>query len=248
MKKDASKLSPLDRRSFLERAAQLSLGVSLCPVLDQAVRAAPATANGKAKRLIYLFMSGGMTHLDTFDLKPGHANQGETRPIATNVAGIQVSQHLPTLASQFDKLAVIRSMNTQTADHEDGEYLMRTSYEEIATERHPSIGPWIQRFMGRKSKALPDTVLISAPPRHPGAGFLDPSFSPLPIADPNRGLENTTPPEYLTNDSFEKRISLIQNFDRKFREKYKSRDIRAYTDFYSEATSLLSSGELKALI
>ncbi len=246
MKKDASKLSPLDRRSFLERAAQLSLGVSLCPVLDQAVRAAPATANGKAKRLIYLFMSGGMTHLDTFDLKPGHANQGETRPIATNIAGIQVSQHLPTLASQFDKLAVIRSMNTQTADHEDGEYLMRTSYEEIATERHPSIGPWIQRFMGRKSKALPDTVLISAPPRHPGAGFLDPSFSPLPIADPNRGLENTTPPEYLTNDSFEKRISLIQNFDRKFREKYKSRDIRAYTDFYSEATSLLSSGELKA--
>ncbi len=246
MEKDASKLSPLDRRSFLERAAQLSLGVSLCPVLDQAVRAAPATSTGKAKRLIYLFMSGGMTHLDTFDLKPGHANQGETRPIATNVAGIQVSQHLPILASQFDKLAVIRSMNTQTADHEDGEYLMRTSYEEIATERHPSIGPWIQRFMGRKSKALPDTVLIGAPPRHPGAGFLDPSFSPLPIADPNRGLENTTPPEYLTNDSFEKRISLIQSFDRKFREKYKSRDIRAYTDFYSEATSLLSSGELKA--
>lgn len=236
-----------DRRVFLERAAMTALGVSLFPALDQAVKAAPVTNGpGKAKRLIYLFMNGGMTHLDTFDLKPGHPNQGETRPIATNVPGLQISQYLPTLAANFDKLAVIRSMNTQTGDHEDGEYLMRTSYEEIATERHPSIGPWMQRFLGRQNKALPDTVLIGAPPRHPGAGFLDPSFSPLPIGDANRGLENTKPPEYLTADSFDKRVNLIQRFDKKFREKYKSRDIKSYSDFYSEATSLLSSGELKA--
>jgi hypothetical protein len=96
---------------------------------------------GKAKRLIYLFMNGAMSHLDTFDLKPGHENQGETRPINTSVPGCQISQFLPTLASQFDKLAVVRSMHTVTADHEAGDYLMRTSYEVIATERHPSMGP-----------------------------------------------------------------------------------------------------------
>ena len=137
-------------------------------------------------------------------------------------------------------------MFTQTGDHEDGEYLMRTSYDQIATERHPSVGPWIQKFRGRQSKSLPDTVLIGAPPRHPGAGFLDPSFSPLPIGDPNRGLENTVPPAYLTAESFEKRVDLIQQFDKKFRQKFKSRDLQSYTDFYAEATSLLSSGELKA--
>lgn len=242
----SARLEPEDRRAFLERAAKMAMGVSLFPALDRAVAAVPASGAGKAKRLIYLFLNGGMSHLDTFDLKPGHENQGETRPIATNVPGIQISQHLPTLASQFDRMAVIRSMNTQTADHEDGEYLMRTSYEEIATERHPSMGPWIQRLLGRQNKALPDTVLIGAPPRHPSAGFLDPSFSPLPIADANRGLENTKPPEYLTADSFGTRVNLIQQFDRKFREKYQSRDIASYVDFYSEATSLLSSGELKA--
>ena len=184
--------------------------------------------------------------LDTFDLKPGHPNQGATKPIGTNVAGIAISEFLPVLATEFDKIAVIRSMFTQTGDHEDGEYLMRTSYDQIATERHPSVGPWIQKFRGRQSKSLPDTVLIGAPPRHPGAGFLDPSFSPLPIGDPNRGLENTVPPAYLTAESFEKRVDLIQQFDKKFRQKFKSRDLQSYTDFYAEATSLLSSGELKA--
>jgi len=246
MKSLVSMLDGFDRRRFLEQAAKSLLGVSLVPAMSRAVSAAEAESTGKAKRLIYLFMSGGMTHLDTFDLKPGHPNQGATKPIGTNVAGIAISEFLPVLATEFDKIAVIRSMFTQTGDHEDGEYLMRTSYDQIATERHPSVGPWIQKFRGRQSKSLPDTVLIGAPPRHPGAGFLDPSFSPLPIGDPNRGLENTVPPAYLTAESFEKRVDLIQQFDKKFRQKFKSRDLQSYTDFYTEATSLLSSGELKA--
>ena len=246
MKSLVAMLDGFDRRRFLEQAAKSLLGVSLVPAMSRAVSAAEAESTGKAKRLIYLFMSGGMTHLDTFDLKPGHPNQGATKPIGTNVAGIAISEFLPVLATEFDKIAVIRSMFTQTGDHEDGEYLMRTSYDQIATERHPSVGPWIQKFRGRQSKSLPDTVLVGAPPRHPGAGFLDPSFSPLPIGDPNRGLENTVPPAYLTAESFEKRVDLIQQFDKKFRQKFKSRDLQSYTDFYAEATSLLSSGELKA--
>ncbi len=238
-------LAPIDRRSFVTYAAQATLGVSLFPNLDQAVMA-QSVSGAKAKRLIYLFMAGGMTHIDTFDLKPGHPNQGSTQAISTKVPGCQISQHLPTLASQFDKLAVIRSMNTQTADHEAGEYLMRTSYDPIATERHPSLGPWIQKFLGRQNKSLPDTVMISAPARHPSCGFLDPSFSPLPIGDPNRGLENTQSPGYLTEASFETRMELINLFDKKFRSKFQDKQVSAYNDLYTEATSLLTSGDLKA--
>jgi Protein of unknown function (DUF1501) len=239
-------LNPLERRQFVSLAAKSALGVSLFPKADRWIQAAEKDGAGRAKRLIYLFMSGGMSHIDTFDLKPGHDNQGVTKPIATSVAGCQISEHLPMLASQFEKLAVIRSMNTQTGDHEGGEYLMRTSYEGIATERHPSLGPWAQRLLGRRSKALPDTVMISPPANHPSAGFLDPTFNPLPIADPNRGLENTKPPDYLTDTSFEKRKELIDKFDKKFRAKFKDRQVQAYTDLYAEASSLLGSAELKA--
>jgi len=245
------KLDDINRRRFVEYAAKSALGVSVLPIMNGVSKAAQekavaAVSGGKAKRLIYLFMNGGMTHIDTFDLKPGHENQGQTRGIATNVPGAQISEFLPTLAGLFDKMAVVRSMYTQTGDHEAGEYLMRTSYEQIATERHPSLGPWMQQFKGRQNKSLPDTVLISAPARHPGAGFFDPTFSPLPIGDPNRGLENTKPPEYLTAASFDKRQALIDGFDRKFRDRYPLRNVKQYSDFYTEATSLLTSGELKA--
>lgn len=239
-------LDSQDRRRFLSFAASASLGVSLFPGMDRAVKAAESSSPGKAKRIIYLFMAGGMSHIDTFDLKPGHENQGATKGIATSVPGCQVSQHLPILASQFGKMAVIRSMNTQTGDHEAGEYLMRTSYESIATERHPSIGPWMQRLLGRKSKSLPDTVMISPSGQHPGPGFFDPSLSPLPIADPNRGLENTKAPGYLTDKSFDKRIELINKFDRKFQKKFKDQGVNTYTELYAEATSLLASEELMA--
>ena len=244
MKQLIAQLDGSGRRRFMAQAAQAALGVSLFPAMDRAVAAAPSS--GKAKRLIYLYMSGGMTHLDTFDLKPGHENQGATNPISTSVSGIQISSFLPTLGSQFKNIAAIRSMNTQTGAHAAGEYLMRTSYDQIATTRHPSLGPWIQKFNGRQSRTLPDTVLISAPARHPGPGFLPPTFSPLPIGDPNRGLENTTAPEYLTESSFDKRIQLIDGFDQKFRSKFNVRDVQAYTDLYNEATSLLASQELKA--
>ncbi|WP_339733367.1 DUF1501 domain-containing protein [uncultured Gimesia sp.] len=242
-----SKLDGVGRRQFLEYAAKSALGVSVLPVFNQMVDAAPTkTKGGKAKRLIYLYMAGAMSHLDTFDLKPGHKNQGETKAIKTSVPGAKISEFLPTLAEEFDKMAVINSMYTETGAHGPGEYMMRTSYKKIATTRHPSMGPWIQRFKGRQNQNLPDTVLVSAPARHPSAGFLDPSFSPLPIGDPNRGLENTKSPSYLSDNSFEKRMDLINKFDRKFQNKFKTKDVLAYTDFYSQATSLLSSDELKA--
>lgn len=244
MKQLIAQLNGSGRRRFMTQAAKAALGVSLFPAMDRAVAAAPSS--GKAKRLIYLYMSGGMTHLDTFDLKPGHENQGSTNPVSTSVSGIQISSFLPTLASQFKHIAAIRSMHTQTGAHAAGEYLMRTSYDQIATTRHPSLGPWIQKFKGRQSRTLPDTVSISAPARHPGPGFLPPTFSPLPIGDPNRGLENTKAPAYLTESSFDKRIRLIDGFDQKFRSKFNVRDVQAYTDLYNEATSLLASQELKA--
>jgi len=244
MREILSRLDGISRRQLLERTAKAALGVGMLPLLSEAVSAAPT---GKGRRLIYLYMAGGMTHLDTFDVKPdSKETQGQTSAIGTAVSGVKLSEYLPTLAKQMKDIAVVRSMNTQTADHEQGEYLMRTSYESIATERHPSLGPWMQKLRGRQNKTLPDTVLIGSPARHPAAGFLDPTYSPLPIGDPQKGLENTTAPSYLTESSFDKRMALINQFDKKFREKYPLKSVKGYSDFYDEATSLLTSGELKA--
>jgi len=135
-------------------AARTCLGVSLAPFaspLGNAFAAAVpvADASAKAKQVIYLFMEGAMSQLDSFDPKPGRDVQGPTKAIQTAVSGIQVSEHFPKLAQQMKKLAIVRSMTQETGAHAPGQYMMRTSYKPIASIRHPAMGAWSQKILGR---------------------------------------------------------------------------------------------------
>ena len=140
--------------------------------------------------------------------------------------GLRLVEFLPGLAEQFDKLAVIRSMYTETGAHEPGQYLMHTSYKTIASTRHPTMGPWAQKILGRQNKDLPDSVIIGGAARHPGAGFLEPSYSPLPIGDPNRGLQDTTTPDYLTDNSFKRRLPIDRHIRQKIPIQIQSQESR----------------------
>ena len=128
------------RRRFMEGTAKTFLGVGALGLTSRSQAALgpnlsiPARA-GAAKHVIYLYMGGGMTHLDTFDTKPDHENQGQTKTINTNVDGIRISEYLPSLANQADKLAIIRSLTSTAGAHDQGNYLMHTSYEQRATNR-----------------------------------------------------------------------------------------------------------------
>ncbi|MED5287252.1 MAG: DUF1501 domain-containing protein, partial [Planctomycetota bacterium] len=137
------------RRDVLERLAKLAFGVSVFPLLPCASHAAAKTKSGKAKQVIYLFMNGAMSHLDTFDPKPGAETQGETQPIDTKVMGIQIAEYFPEMASIMDRLAIVRSLSTATGAHEQGQYLMRTSYKPLASIRHPSLSSWVTKIRGR---------------------------------------------------------------------------------------------------
>ena len=240
------------RRLFLERAASTCLGVSLlsagrafaAPAAKAVVQ--PAKGTAKAKNVIFLMMNGAFTHLDTFDLKPGREVQGETKGIDTTVPGMKFGEWLPGLAKHAQELCVIRSLHTETGDHEQGSYLLRTSYPEIATIRHPGMGAWAMRLLGqRKDRTLPDNVLIGPEGRHPGAGFLEPTYTPIPIGDPLKGLQNTQSPAYLSESAFDKRLQLIDRFDTAFRKKYPQKQVEAYSEFYRQAASLMSSADLK---
>ena len=249
-------LDDVSRRLFLESAARSLLGVSVLPAFAFGAETKPkkpATAaaktppdGGSAQHVIYLFMSGAMSHLDTFDVVDKRENQAQTRPIQTKVPGLTFGNWLPECAKLADQLAVVRTLHTETADHEQGKYLMRTSYKEIASIRHPALGAWIMRLQGKRNKTLPDNVVIGGDNRHPGAGFLDPAFTPVPIGDPNLGLQNTKQPEYLTGGTFDTRLDLINKFDKGFRKKYPQKQVEAYTEFYKQARELMHSEDLKA--
>ena len=174
------------------------LGVSVMPMVgSMASAAAMPPMAGKAKHLIYLFMQGAMSHLDTFDTKPGAETQGETESISTAVSGVQFGNGLPGLAKRANQLAVIRSMTTETGAHEQGQYLMRTSYKAIGSIRHPFLGAWMHKVGGKLNKDLPGSVLVGGANRHPGAGYLSAEFSPAPVGSAATGLQNTKSPGYI---------------------------------------------------
>lgn len=236
--------SPTDRRDFMASVAQGLLGVSFLPLLPSPTLAATRPGK-KAKHVIYLYMGGAMSQFETFDPKPGTESQGEGKAIDTNVAGLKLSQYLPKLAKLADELVLIRSMSTETGAHGPGAYLMKTGYREIASTRHPSMGPWIQKLAGKGNGVLPGSVVIGGGSGHPGSGYLGAQFMPVPVGSARKGLQNTKPPKYLTEAQFDHRMQLAERFDRTFEKRFPTSEVRGYTKLYDEAIRLMRSEDLK---
>ena len=238
--------SDFNRRRFLELAAGSFLGVSTSNSFGAAggkTEIAPLAR--PAKQLIYLYMEGGMSHLDTFDLKTGHENQGSTRPINTNVDGIRVSSHLPNLAKHADKLCIVNSLTSTAGDHEKGNYFMHTSYQQRATIRHPGLGAWHHKLKGKLNPTLPASVFVGRESRfHGSGGFFEPEFEPLAINEPQSGLKYAR--ALVEKTRFERRLDLANDIDAEFLKRYHSKPIRAYGHMYADAVRLMDSPDLEA--
>ena len=243
--------SDLSRRSFVSRAANTFLGVSALSGLSGVARAAGAGASplkqeATAKRVIYLYMSGGMSHLDTFDPKPKGEWMGPTKQIRTKVDDMVVSDNLPLLGRQAEKLAIINSMTSTQGAHKQGNYFMHTSYEIRSSIRHPAMGAWLQKFNGKSNPEIPGNVMIGNDSTHPGSGFFESSLSPLMIRDPEGGLQNSKRPATLSQERFDFHRDLAMQLDEPFVEKYDQKNVRAYTDMYDDAVKLMRSKDLAA--
>ncbi|MEX2581086.1 MAG: DUF1501 domain-containing protein [Verrucomicrobiales bacterium] len=242
MKDQLKNLDQLSRRQFVARTAKTALGVSILPLAG--ARQLMAAGGGKAEHCIFFYMSGGMSHMETFDPKPGTETGGKTKGISTGVPGVELAEYMPELAKRFKDIAVIRSMTQQTGDHRGGSYWMHTSYQPRATIVHPSMGPWAQSLLGKHHETLPDSVVIGGGGNHPGAGFFGPALAPLPIGDPDKGVQNARPFEGVDEKLFEKRLELMNTFDESFRRKFQTDEVSAYTEFYEETLKLMKSEDL----
>jgi hypothetical protein len=188
-----------------------------------------ARAAGEAPRkrsCILLWMAGGPSQLDTFDLKPGHANGGPFKEIATSVPGIKLSEHLPQLARQAKRLAVIRSMSTKEGDHGRATYHLRTGYVQQAPIDYPPLGAALAKELARPDADLPGFISVApgrgANPAAYGGGFLGPRYAPLVVgsgAEPggDRALKvrDVSPPG-VGRVQADARIALLAGLDRDF--------------------------------
>ena len=157
----------LTRRDWLRTTTVGAVGFSMSGWL----RALAADNVGKKPKraCILLWMNGGPSQMDTFDLKPGHANGGPYKEIATNAPGVKISEHLPKTARHADRMAIIRSMSTKEADHGRATYYMRTGHVPGGPIQYPALGALVAKELERPDAELPGFVSI-APSR-----FLSPA-------------------------------------------------------------------------
>jgi len=179
-------VSGLSRRDWLKWGATGMVSFSQSGWLG--ALAANAARDPQRKRsCILLWMSGGPSQLDTFDLKPGHPNGGPFKPIQTSVPGIQISEHFSRIARLADHLAIVRSMTSKEGDHGRATYLLRTGYVPQGPVEYPVLGSLVSKELGDDHAELPNFVSIApyrfANPKAFGAGFLGPRYAPLIVGE-----------------------------------------------------------------
>jgi len=175
---------PLSRRQWL--GASLAGAASSATWLP-ALAAETENDPQRRRRCILLWMSGGPSQTDTFDLKPGHPNGGPFQEIDTSVPGMRISQHLPRLAKQAQDLVLVRSMSTNEGDHGRATFHLRTGYRPTGPIQYPALGSLLSKELGRDEDELPSFVSIypyrGANSAAFGSGFLGPIYAPLTVGE-----------------------------------------------------------------
>lgn len=233
----------LNRRQFMERFAKTCFGVRIASALP--AMAQGSGPGGKANSVICLYMRGGISHIDTFDPKPGKPEMAGVEAIKTSADGVQISEWFPQLAKQMHHVSLVRSMTSVQGIHEFGAYTAHTSYILTPTIKHPGLGAWALKLLGTQNKVLPGNILINGSPQHPGSGYMESNLAPLPIANPEAGLQNSALPKDVSTADFDRRTALAQAVGSHFVQHTPHRDVAAYSKLQQEAASLMKSEDLK---
>jgi len=232
----------LSRRDALKLAAAGLTTVSLSGWMQVLAKGA-ASQGKKTKNCILLWMDGGPSHKDTFDLKPGTKDAGEYKEIPTSVPGIRISEHFPQLAKLMHHGAILRGMSTSEGAHPRAKYNLHTGYREgQGGVVYPSIGSIVAKELGNPEFPLPSFVSIGA--RSYGSGFLGTKYQPLIVNDARRGVENLKP--LVTGGSFDGRVSLLEELEKAFHRDYQAEAGQAHRTTYQRAVMLMKSKEAKA--
>ena len=239
--------SEISRRSFVEGVAKSCLGVSAILGAGDLLAAKVPDVIPTARSVIFLYMAGGMTHVDTFDPKPENKEvMGETTAINTSADGIQLGHWLPKTAEQMNLATLVRSLNTNQGAHQQANYLLHTSYQKRGTIIHPSLGSWITKMRGNVNPTLPANVKINGGSDVLGAGYFEKKYGPLPLGNPSAGIQNVKKAGYVNQELYNERLDIAKSFNKNFSNKFPQKGVRAYTDLYDDAVKLMQSKDLDA--
>lgn len=194
---------------------------------------------GKAKKVICIWLDGGPSQLDTWDPKPGKPTGGEFKAIETSQKGILVSETLPNVAKIMNKASIIRSMNSNEAEHLRAKYLLHTGFMKRQDVTSPSAGSVITFESG---ESLDNPLYVVLGNGSYGNGYLPPEYAPFTVDNPTKVLQ-------IINASGQEkeRLKLLDEFNTKFEKSRMSESVVRRDTQYKLAEKLKDSKFAKAL-
>jgi hypothetical protein len=233
----------LHRRSFLRLGALGMGGISLPSLLQAEQRGGGA----RHKSVIMVYLSGGLSHHDSFDMKPDAPREiaGEFRPIATRLPGVQVSEYLPRLASMLDRLAVVRSIVGLRDEHSSFQTITGYTMDLARREAKPHAGSVISRVLGPTSPVVPAFVDLFPTMQHrpynsPGPGFIGPAHAGARVEGDTFNLMRLRD---LGPEQFQDRRRLLASMDA-VRRTIEGAPLERMDTSYRQAFEVLTSSRL----
>ncbi len=241
----------VNRRDLMKVGALSFFGLSLPQFLSLRSAAAAAGASNapKAESVILLWCSGGPSHLDTFDPKPDAPSEirGEFNAIETNVSGIRISEHLPHTARVTDKIAIVRSLTSNIAAHEQATQYLLTGYRPLPTLEYASYGSVVSKELGPKNN-IPAYIAIPDIGRGGQAGFIGGGYNAFTVADPSAGnfrVQDVNLPRGVNDSRLARRRGFTQRMNDRFAAALPDGNVKAVDTFYERAYELVTSSDAK---
>ena len=169
----------MNRRHFMSHLAGAAAMAAPAAAFTNTLLANATDLKKRHKAAILLWMGGGPSTMDMWDLKPGAPTGGQFKQISTSADGIAICEHLPLMAKQMHHMSIVRSMSTREADHMRGRYYMHTGYVPNPNVEHPSYGSVIAHELAEQVSGLEIPPFVSVGSGSVGPGFLGMTWAPF---------------------------------------------------------------------
>ena len=223
----------MKRRTFLGTAASAFSLVNTLNANEQELK-----RNGKSA--ILLWMGGGPSTMDIWDLKSGAPTGGPFKPIATS-GDVQISEHMPLMSKQMHNMAIIRSMSTREADHMRRRYYMHTGYVPNPSIEHPSYGSVLSPQLRRQSLDIPQFISVGGGSM--GAGFLGAKYNPFAVNSDGR-IRNLN---MKIDERFYQRAYALDAIETNFINQRRGSLAKEHQSILKETFGVLTSSQMDAL-
>ncbi len=231
-----------NRRHFLKHVAGATSLILPAITLTRSIRAHASQLSRDRKAAILLWLGGGPSSIDMWDMKPNAPTGGTFKPISTT-GDLQICEHLPLLAKQMSHLSVVRSMSTREADHNRGSYYMHTGFVPNPSVQHPSYGALVAHELIDQRPELEIPPFVAVGSGSVGPGFLGMSWSPFVVNADGRVRDVNTD---LDADQLQRRLVVLNQLEQNFIKQQRGTAAEDHSQIVKKTVDLMTSDQMAA--